>query len=372
MTGLGGLTKRIAETISERNVLAQEKTHYLEKVGQLQANFNAAKPSQRDACKEKLVDNQAKLLKVHGEHAALVRNVDEWTSSLDSDMSNVLTPTVLTVIRTQSSLHMDCATFDSAAIALMSSSGGKTGPARPKQLPEGIAELMAHDQQLTVSPAILAASVGGDGNYAAASSAARRGSEAALGAVASSVPQKSMTGHAVLSADPVATSCANLPPLQLATAAAAPTAADYAAPSQHPTLHRVEPFVAVADADWEGQAEGDLPLLEGALVLVFAKDEEGWWDARVSDESGLVPSNFCTVPPTSPPSHGLMVAVDDYSPDDPSELSFKKGAVLEILTPVSMASSSAAVRAVIESGWLLGRINGVSGFVPSTFLSSHS
>jgi hypothetical protein len=339
VVGLGALTKRIADTITHRNVLAQEKSHYLEKVGQLQANYNSAKPALRDAAKEKLTENQTKLRKVLDEHTTVARNVEEWTQSLDSDMANVLTPMVLSVIRTQAAVHTECASFGTSAISLM---GARVAPPHPKPLPEGVAGLMAHHHQLPTDP-----------QAGAASSA---GAALPMPPAAASTPQPERPSPAAQSAS-------------VADAAAVAAAASSSAPP--PSLPRVQPFVAVADADWEAAAEGDLSIQAGALVLVFGADSEGWWDARVSDESGLVPSNFCTVPSTTLPVHARMVSVDDYSTEDPSELAFKKGDAIEILTPVSQDPPSAAVRVVLESGWLLGRnVGGVPGFVPSTYLTA--
>lgn len=336
VSGLGALTKRIADTIVERNVLAQEKEHYLMKVGALQANLNTAKPAHRDAAKEKLTENQVKLRKVLDEHAALARRVEDWTASLDSDMASVLGPTVLSVMRTQAALHTDCAAFNTACIGKVGT-GSTLRPSPPPQ---------------TTS----SASSGIDPyNTSLGGGVTKRSSLSA--------PQDSLADSA---APPPTALVAGPAASDSAAESAAPIAAPPAAPPVSSSLKRVQPFVAVADADWAGQAEGDLALLAGALVLVFGQDDDGWWDARVSDESGLVPSNFCTVPTAPPPALSRMTASDDYTPDDPSELSFKKGDVIDILTPTD--SPSAAARAVVDSGWLLGRLGETPGFVPSTYL----
>ena len=129
--------------------------------------------------------------------------------------------------------------------------------------------------------------------------------------------------------------------------------------------------MARAEADWAAQSDEDLSLLKDALVLIVKRDDEsGWWVARTSDETGTVPSNFIAVLPAPPPAHARMVARYAYAPDDPAELHFLKGDVVEVLTPVSLASTSPAVAAIVESGWLLARRNGLPGFVPSNYLEA--
>ena len=86
--------------------------------------------------------------------------------------------------------------------------------------------------------------------------------------------------------------------------------------------------------------------------------------------TGTVPRNFLTELPAPPPTVSRMTAIYSYTPDDPTELPFNKGDVLDVLTPVAEADSSAAVAAVVESGWLLVRRNDIPGFVPSNYLQA--
>ena len=61
VAGLAQLSHRISEDISTRATLESEREHYNLKCARLQSEFQVAGPATKDAIKEKLSQNQAKL-----------------------------------------------------------------------------------------------------------------------------------------------------------------------------------------------------------------------------------------------------------------------------------------------------------------------
>lgn len=312
-------------------------------------------------------------------------------------MAAMLGPTVTQLIKAQAAAQADTAKFATAALGLAAAAPPLEPHGAARELPEGVVLGGGGGTASGAAPAApslpprkgssLAAAAAGrttptgqprDDHAAVVPVTATAGGAAsaavAIPAVTAAPPAASVA--AAVPAQPSAAAAAHAvaptpPPVPAAPPAAAPAAPAPAPASAAPPLL---PVVMRAEADWAAQSADDLSLLKDALVLVVRRDEEsgdGWWVARTSDETGSVPDNFLAALAAPLPAHARKVARFAYAPDDPAEVSFAKGDVLEVLTPVD--SAAPAARAVIESGWLLVRCSsGAVGFAPSNYLDPAS
>lgn len=299
--------------------------------------------------------------------------IDVALRTLDFDMAAMLGPTVTQLIKAQAAAQTDTVKFANAALGLAAAApplephSFRSGGAR--ELPEGVI-------------------LGGGGAASTTGAAAatsslppRKGSSLAAAAAGRTTPtgQSRDDHHAAPAAAGVAEVAAVAVPAErvapVAPAVPAPVVADPVAPAPAPAAATIVapaalptlPVVMRAEADWEAQSDDDLSLHKDALVLVVRMGGDGWWDARTSDETGSVPANFLAPLVAPPPAHARMAARFAYAPDDPAEVTFAKGDMLDVLTPVG--SSAPAARAVVESGWLLVRCpGGAVGFAPSNYL----
>lgn len=343
--------------------------------------------------------------------------MDTALRTLDFDMTAMLGPVVVQIIKTQTAVLSEASRFSSGALNHASGNPLVVPPGRGGALRNAEEGSEVHGAGASAAPSRLQRGASGLSSLAAA----------AAGRTTPSAPPRAPTPLApsnTAAAPPIAPPVAHaalVPPVPLPettipiplTGAAAPavpaSAAAVVAPppdpiaaslpsSQHlsspampataagppPVATLPEPlpvpFVARAEADWEAQSSDDISLLKDALVLVVQRNngsgvgggDDGWWQARTSDETGTVPSNFLDELRVPPPAQGRMRARFAYAPDDPAELRFEKGDELELLTPVSRAAESPAVAAVVESGWLLVRRGNVCGFAPRSYLEADS
>nr|CAG4709859.1 unnamed protein product [Naegleria fowleri] len=110
--------------------------------------------------------------------------------------------------------------------------------------------------------------------------------------------------------------------------------------------------------DYDAQESGEISFKEGQTILVYEKDEAGWWKGAVEstpNKVGLFPSNF-VVDTSSKASGKTTSALYDYDAQESNELSFKTGDVIEVLEES-------------EGGWFMGRNLSTNkvGLFPSNF-----
>jgi hypothetical protein len=58
-----------------------------------------------------------------------------------------------------------------------------------------------------------------------------------------------------------------------------------------------KPVFARALYDNEAEDETELAFMVGDVIEILAKDDSGWWDARLNGKVGSIPANYVEVIP---------------------------------------------------------------------------
>lgn len=275
--------------------------------------------------------------------------VQEAVAALQPDMIAVLTPTVMQLIKMQSSHHTEVTQFMDAAL---------------QKIP-----LDAHNRPIMAAPPPAAKPVGKAGQIPGYAPPPVPTTTTTAGRTS---PHRAGGGGTTAGLGAASAAAAAAAAGRGTTATGGKGATTVPAgvqQQQQPALPDLQ--VVRADADFTAQADGDVSFQEGDMLLVTRKDESGWWDCRVGDEFGVCPSNYVSPIPFSGIATVISkTALYDYAPDDPTELPFSKGDTLGLLTDVN-GSTPAGVRAR-ESGWALAMLGQRVGFVPLNYLAAGS
>ena len=115
--------------------------------------------------------------------------------------------------------------------------------------------------------------------------------------------------------------------------------------------------------DFKGSSEGDeLSFIQGDTISLIKTDISGWWQGELENGSvGWFPRTYvCQKTEFKKglsPKPSTVVATSDYTGDSEiHELSFRKNDVIELLEQHA-------------SGWWLGRLNGMVGRFPMTYVA---
>ncbi|KAF8137859.1 hypothetical protein K438DRAFT_1881273 [Mycena galopus ATCC 62051] len=96
----------------------------------------------------------------------------------------------------------------------------------------------------------------------------------------------------------------------------------------------------------------DISFREGEILDIVGRVDNWWWQAKKADGTiGFARSNFVDIIPQAKALHEYTA-----SEDDPNQISFRKGEILNIVDDKS------------NEWWLATKADGTIGFVPSNFL----
>jgi hypothetical protein len=138
--------------------------------------------------------------------------------------------------------------------------------------------------------------------------------------------------------------------------------------SPEASLHTLdEPVIrkVVAIYEYQAQNKEELSLEVGDLVDVTEMQDD-WWIGKLNGKMGIFPSNFVKDYDPNESNEdaandvvdllGMATALYEYLPQEPTELSFKEGAQIEVYH-------------MGEDGWWQGRTeDGKIGLFPSNFV----
>ena len=241
--GITTMVKRLSNDLQRRVALAKEVEHYTEKVGKLQESYNSARQDKRDAAKEKLESNRSKLHDTADELGVINRAVE----SLDTDISAVLTPTTLQILRVFMVHCTETLQFFNKSLENVSSSSA-TSPGQPMR---NAASAAAAASPLAAAPAATASSKPATKQGIAISMLPEQKSAAAAAATTTSRLQKDDSEEEV----PRSSVVAAIPSSSIAQRAAksAPAAEAPVAPPRTSTTANAAPVVAMAEASYTGE-----------------------------------------------------------------------------------------------------------------------
>jgi len=118
--------------------------------------------------------------------------------------------------------------------------------------------------------------------------------------------------------------------------------------------------------DYDGQADDELTIRKGDVILEVKKQDGGWWEGLLGSKRGVFPDNFVTVVSEAEMSNPLIrtgpgkgrrcKVLFSYHPTHEDELALLVGDEIQLLGEV-------------EEGWWRGRLAGKIGVFPSNFVS---
>jgi len=104
--------------------------------------------------------------------------------------------------------------------------------------------------------------------------------------------------------------------------------------------------------DFHGEAEGDLPFVEGDIITLIKEYTDGWWLGKCQDIIGKFPSNLAHLI-DSP--EAFFIALEDFEGRKAGDLSFEKGELIQALC--------------VEGPWIYGDIKGMArGWLPAKYV----
>ncbi len=344
--GIAAMAAQLIETINARNRLSVEREHYVAKVGRLTTSA-----SERGGDKGRLAENQQKLATVMTEHASLVRKVQEGSAALEPDLVAVLTPTLSQVLRIVQQSHADAAAFLQGTLDAV--------PLNERNRP-AVAAPPPSSKPLQQPGVLSAPGVAGWRPVTTTTTTSDQSSRASVGA-ATTGTTTTTTGGARAAAPPA--------PAPARVPAPAPAPAPVPTPSPTPAPGSDLADLMRAEATYTAQADGDLSMEGGSLLLVVRRDASGWWECRRGGEFGQAPSNYLVPAAAEAAGEGGLetetrTALFDYTPEDGTEIGLRAGEGVQILaTPPTTAGDG-------DGGWVIALTRGGRvGFVPSNRLA---
>ena len=147
-----------------------------------------------------------------------------------------------------------------------------------------------------------------------------------------------------------------------------------AAATTEPELNVQEglPFFAYAVYDFSGETSDDLSFSAGDMIEVIEIVDDQWWKGSLNGNNGIFPANFVSKEPLTFNDNlneqqilepaavssglGYVVAEFDFPGESEGDLQFVKGDRIEVLE-------------IIDENWTKGRLNGLEGIFPSSFVT---